>query len=171
MTMPETPQQYTQRILGYVEGREPLAALAATAGTLDRLVSGASAASLRARPAPEKWSTGEILAHLADAELVTGYRLRLVLGSPGVAIPAYDQARWAVSGHYDTRDPLKSVEQFRVLRDVNLMLLESLEPDEWRYYGVHSERGRESIEVIVRMAAGHDINHVRQIEAILGRES
>ncbi len=165
--MTETPQQYTQRILGYVEGKQPLAVQAATAATLERLIKGVSAAALREPPAPEKWSVSEILAHLADGEIVGGYRIRLILGSPGVPIGAYDQARWAISGHYDRRDPRKSLEQFRVLRAGNLALLDSLDSEQWTHYGVHSERGRESIEDIVRMFAGHDLNHLRQIETIL----
>ena len=77
---------------------------------------------------------------------------------------------WVTSGHYDKRDPRKSVEQFRVLREGNLALLKSLEPAQWKHYGMHSERGQESIEHIVRMFAGHDINHLRQLEEILARK-
>ena len=111
----------------------------------------------------------DIIAHLADGEIVGGFRLRLILGAPGTPIVAYDQDRWVTSGHYDKRDPRKSLEQFRVLREGNLALLESLEPDQWTHYGMHSERGRESIEDIVRMFAGHDINHLKQMEEILLR--
>jgi DinB family protein len=167
--MNELPQQYTKRILGYVEGREPLAVQAATARKLDRLVKGVSSAKLRKRPAPEKWSVGEILAHLADAEIVIGYRIRLILGSPGIPIVAYDQDSWAGSGHYDKRDPRKSLEQFRALREANLALLKSLTPEQWQHYGMHSERGQESVEQIARMCAGHDVNHLQQIEKIFGR--
>lgn len=167
--MNELPQQYTKRILDYVEGREPLAVQAATSRKLDRLVKGVSTAKLRKRPAPEKWSVGEILAHLADAEIVIGYRIRLILGSPGVPIVAYDQDSWAGSGHYDKRDPRKSLEQFRALREANLALLKSLTPEQWQHYGMHSERGQESVEKIARMCAGHDINHLQQIEKIFSR--
>jgi DinB superfamily len=165
----ETPQQYTQRILEYVEGQEPLTVQAATAGKLERLIEGASGAALRRRPAPDKWSVSEILAHLADAEIVGAFRMRFILGSPGSPIVAYDQDAWMVSGHYDKRDPRKSLEQFRVVREANLALLDALEPGQWTHCGMHAERGQESIEQIVRMFAGHDINHLRQIEAILGR--
>ena len=168
--MSETPQQYTQRLLGYVEGKQPLAVQAATAKKLARLIKGVSAAQLRKRPAPEKWSVSEIVAHLADGEIVGGFSMRLILGSPGASIVAYDQDKWAMSGHYNKRDPRKSVEQFRVLREGNLALLGSLKPGQWKHYGMHSERGRESIERIVRMFAGHDINHLRQIERILVRK-
>ena len=121
--MSETPQQYTQRILGYVEGKQPLAVQAATAKKLALLIKGVSTATLRKRPAPEKWSVSEIVAHLADGEIVGGFRMRLILGSPGTPIVAYDQGKWAMSGHYNKRDPRKSVEQFRVLREGNLALL------------------------------------------------
>src|SRR5439155_6354805 len=102
-------------------------ALATTAKKLDRLITGVSTARLRKRPVPEKWSVSEIVAHLGDAEIVGGFRMRLILGSPGAPIVAYDQNKWVTSGHYDKRDPRKSVEQFRVLREGNLALLKSLE--------------------------------------------
>src|SRR5262249_41607112 len=124
----------------------------------------------RRGPAAEKWSVSENRAHLADAELVGGFRMRLILGSPGTPIVAYDQNSWVTSGHYDRRNPRKSVEQFRVLREGNLALLESLESDQWKQYGMHAERGQETIEHIARMFAGHDINHLRQIEGILARK-
>jgi hypothetical protein len=165
--MIETAQQYTQRMLGYMDGREPLAVQAATAEKLEQLITGVSLARLRKRPAPGKWSVNDIVAHLADGEIVGGFRLRLILGAPGTPIVAYDQDAWVTSGHYDKRDPWKSVEQFRVLRDGNLELLRSLEPQQWTHYGLHSERGQESIEHIVRMFAAHDINHLQQIAEIL----
>jgi hypothetical protein len=168
--MKATPEEYTARILGYVGGRQPLAVQAATAGKLDRLIKGVSAARLRRRPAPEKWSVREIIAHLADAEIVGAFRLRFILGSPGAPIVAYDQDKWVTSGRYEKRDPRKSVEQFSVLRQWNLALLRSLSPEQWKHYGMHSERGRESIERVVRMFAGHDINHLLQIEKILARK-
>lgn len=168
--MNEAPQQYTKRILGYVERKKPLAVQAATAKKLARLIRGVSMAKLRKRPAPQQWSVSEIIAHLADGEIVGAFRLRFILGAPGSPIVAYDQDEWVTSGHYDKRDPQESVELFRVLREANLALLKSLEPEQWKLYGMHSERGQESIEHIVRMFAGHDVNHLRQIEGILGQK-
>jgi hypothetical protein len=165
--MKETPQQYTQRIVGNVEGKEPLAVQAATAKKIERLIKGVSTAKLRKRPAPDKWSVNEILAHLAEAEIAGSFRMRLILGSPGTPIAAFDQDAWVLSGHYAKRDPRKSLEQFRALRQVNLELLKSLTPEQWKHHGLHAERGRETIEHIVRMFAGHDLNHLRQIEEIV----
>ena len=165
--MNETAQQYIQRITAHVEGKQPLAVQAATAKKLERLIKGVPASTLRRRPAADKWSAGEIVAHLGDAEIVIAFRMRLILGAPGTPIGAYDQDSWVTSGHYEKRDPRKSAEQFRVVREANLALLKSLTPEQWKQYGMHSERGRETIEHMVRMTAGHDINHLQQIERIL----
>lgn len=165
--MKETPQQYTQRVVAYTEGKQPLAVQASTAKKLERLIKGVPTAKLRKRPAPGKWSVGEILAHLADAEIVGGFRMRLILGAPGTPVAAFDQDSWVTSGHYEKRDPRQSLELFRAVREANLALLKSLTPEQWKHYGMHSERGQESVEHIVRMFAGHDINHVQQIERII----
>jgi hypothetical protein len=164
--MSETAQQYIQRITALVEGK-PLAVQAATAKKLERLIKGVPASKLRKRPAADKWSVSEIVAHLGDAEIVIGFRMRIILGAPGTPIAAYDQDSWVASGHYEKRDPRKSVEQFRAVREANLALLKSLTSEQWKHYGVHSERGRETIEHIVRMTAAHDMNHLQQIERIL----
>jgi len=163
----ETPQQYTQRVVNYLDGKQPLAVQAATAKKIDRLIKGVSPAKLRKRPTPDKWSVNEILAHLADTEIVVGFRMRLILGASGSLIAAFDQDSWVTSGHYEKRSPQKSLDQFRAVREANLALLKSLTPDQWKHYGMHPERGQETIERIVRMFAGHDINHLKQIEGIL----
>src|SRR6266542_863033 len=165
--MNETARQYIQRITAHVEGKQPLAVQAATAKKLERLVKGVPTSKLRKRPASDKWAVSEIVAHLGDAGIVIGFRMRLILGAPGTPIAAFDQDSWVTSGHYEKRDPSKSVEQFRVLREAKLALLKSLTPEQWKQYGMHSERGEETIEHIVRMTAGHDMNHLQQIERIL----
>src|ERR1700693_5689658 len=148
--MQETPQEYIQRMLK----------------KLERLIKAVPESKLRKRPAPGKWSVAEILAHLADSEIVRGWRMRQILGAPGTPIQAFDQDSWAVVGHYEKRDPRKSLEQFRVLREANLALLKSLTKEQWKHHGMHAERGVETIEHISCMMAGHDINHTRQVERI-----
>jgi len=165
--MSETVQQYTQRILSNAEGQNPIKVQSTTNKKLARLIKGVSTAKLRKRPAPDKWSVSEILAHFADVEIVIGWRMRSILGDPGTTVQAYDQNAWVMSGHYEKRDPRKSLEIHRVLREANLALLKSLNPAQWKQYGQHAERGQESIEHIVRMLAGHDLNHIHQIERIL----
>jgi len=165
--MKETVQEYVQRIQGKLAGQDPMKVQSTTAKKLARLIKGAPPAKLRKRPAPEKWSAAEILAHLADAEIVTSWRVRAILGAPGTPIQAFDQDAWVVAGRYSKRDAHKSLEQFRVLRDANLALYKSLSPEQWKHHGLHAERGEESIERILRMMAGHDINHLEQVAALL----
>ena len=165
--MPETAQQYTQRIVGYVDGQDPLKVQAATPKKLERLIGRISPARARKRPAPDKWSIGEVAAHLADAEIVLGWRVRAVLGAPGTPIQAYDQDAWARTGQYGKRNPRESVALFKALRAANLALYKSLTAEQWKLYGMHSERGQESLEHVVRMIAGHDLNHLQQIERIV----
>jgi hypothetical protein len=165
--MQETAAQYKQRILGYLGDLKPLQVQAATATKIERLIKEVSRATLAKRPAPGKWSAVEILAHLADTEIVGGYRMRFILGAPGAPIAAFDQDKWAEAENYAKRDPQMSLRVFRTLREANLSLLKSLKPEQWKQFGIHSERGEESIERIVQMFAGHDINHLRQMEVII----
>lgn len=165
--MQETPQEYTQRMLAQSGGKDAMKLQAATAAKLGRLILRASPAKLRKRPAPGKWSAGEILAHLADCEIVTGWRMRQILGAPGSPIQPFDQDTWAATGHYEKRDARKSLAQFQSAREANLRLLKSLTPEQWKHHGMHAERGVETIEHIVRMMAGHDLNHLGQVERIL----
>jgi hypothetical protein len=162
----ETQEQYKARILGYRKGGDTLQLQAAAPGMLASLVAGLPEAALAQRPAPGKWCIREIAAHLADDELVGAYRIRLILSASGTPIQSFDQDIWARTGRYDTRDVTESVELFRILRRANLGLFRSLHGEEWDMYGIHAERGRESIRDIAEYYAGHDINHFRQIEAL-----
>lgn len=166
--MPETAEQYRQRMFSHLEGKDPLKLQAAAPARLAKLLKGVSPAKARKRLAPGKWSIAEIVAHIADTELVGGYRIRAILGAPGTQIIGFDQDVWVTALHYDKRDLKKSFEQYRALREANLALLKSLTPEQWKQYGIHNERGQESVETIVKMFAGHDINHFQQIERILG---
>jgi uncharacterized damage-inducible protein DinB len=164
--MQETPQQYTRRILGYLQGQKPLAVQRATAKKLARLIRPLTLRQMRKRPAPGKWSIAEILAHLAETELVGGYRIRKILESSGTPIQAFDQNVWARNSNYARQDPQKSLRMFRVLRESNLALLESQPRKKWNHYGIHAERGKESVAHVAAMFAGHDVNHLRQVERI-----
>jgi len=109
-TMKETPQEYIQRMLGYTGGGEnPAKVQAATAKKLAKLIKGVPAAKLKKRPAPEKWSVQEIVAHLADTEIVGSWRIRAILGAPGTPIQAFDQDAWVTATHYAKRDPRQAV--------------------------------------------------------------
>lgn len=165
--MPETVQEYTKRLLSYSEGKDPMRLQQAAAKKLASLIKGKSKKQLARRPAPDKWSIAEILAHLADAELAVGWRLRQVLSNNAIPLEAYDQDLWARTFNYGRRDPRVSLATFTTLRSANLALLKSVPGKLWDNYGVHSERGNESINHVVRMVSGHDLNHLQQVEGIL----
>jgi DinB superfamily len=165
--MSETAQQYTQRILSNSHGLDAIKVLSTTNKKLTSLIKGVTPAKLRKRLDPDKWSVAEILAHMSDVEIAVGWRLRFILGSPGTPVQAYDQNAWVKAGHYEKRDPKKSIEIQRVVREANLALLKSLSPEQWKHFGLHAERGQESIQHMVNMLAGHDINHILQIESIV----
>ena len=168
--MQETPQQYTRRILGYLEGKEPLEILAATPRQVERLVKGVSRKRLSQRPAPDQWSVTEILAHLADSELVYGFRIRVILGASGAPIQGIDQDAWAESSDYARHDPVLSREAFRITRERTVRLLKGLPRKRWEAYGIHSERGKETVARVVEMLAGHDVNHLKQIRDRLSKK-
>ena len=164
--MQETAQQYIQRILAHVDGQDAMKVQRATPPKLKKLIRGLTPKQLRWKPAPGKWSIAEILAHLADAEIVGSWRMRLIIGASGTTIQAFDQDAWASAFQYDKRDAKHSLEVYRVLRENNLAMLKALPKESWENYGMHQERGKETIAHLVRMFAGHDTNHMRQIEGI-----
>lgn len=165
--MPETAQEYTQRLLSYVEGKNALRQQEATPKKLANLIKRKKKDQLSRRPAPGKWSVAEIMAHLADAELAISWRIRQILSNNAVPLQAYDQDSWANTLNYGRRDPRRSLETFQLLRENNLAILKSAPRKLWDNYGVHEERGNESIAHYVRMTAGHDVNHLRQIGRIV----
>ncbi len=167
--MQETAQQYIQRILGNVEGQDALKVQKATPGKLKKLIKGLTPKQLKWNPEPGKWSIGEILAHLADAEIVASWRLRSIVGASGTAVQAFDQDAWAAAFQYAKRDAKQSLEVFRVLRENNLAMLKNLPRESWDNFGMHNERGKETVAHVTRMFAGHDINHTRQIEGIVSQ--
>jgi hypothetical protein len=164
--MQETAQQYTQRILDNVEGEDAIKVQKATAGKLKKLIHGLTPKQLKWKPEPGKWSIAEILAHLADAEIVGSWRMRLIIGASGTTVQPFDQDAWASVFEYGKRDAKRSLEVFRVTRENNLAMLKALPPESWDNFGMHLERGKETITHMTRMFAGHDTNHMRQIEGI-----
>ena len=177
--MAEIFEAYRTRILSYLGDEEPIGVQQATPSQLDRRLRDVAPEELIRRPAPEKWSIAEIVAHLADAELAMGWRLRNMLANPGVALTWWDEAAWAqrllrsnLGAYYvgyARQDASLSAAVFRALRESNLRLLESVPRARWvECYGVHEVRGRQTVEEFVRLEAAHDLHHLRQIDHIVG---
>jgi uncharacterized damage-inducible protein DinB len=163
----ETAQEYTARMLGLSAGKDPLKVQAATPAKLRRLIARAPRRLLIRRPAPGKWSIGQIVAHLADTETVFAYRLRMILSRDGTEIQAFDQNAWAEVEQYERVNTSNALLVFSALRRSNLALVKRITPAQRKQHGMHQERGKESIEHMAKMNAGHDLNHLSQIERIL----
>jgi hypothetical protein len=159
----ETPAQYVQRILSNVEGKDPLEVLGATARRLRAIVDNAPPTALRKRAAPDKWSPVEIIAHLADVEIVMSWRFRSILAHDGVPIQPFAQDEWVTNLRYEATDPAESVGLFEAARTANLRLLRRVDPARLENHGMHPERGRETAAYLIRLVAGHDLNHLRQL--------
>ena len=165
--MRETFEQYTARLLALLGDDDPLAVLASTPGRIGRLIAGRSAGDLQWSPETGRWSIAQILSHLADAEIVLAYRMRMILSTPGTAIQAFDQDAFVRSQHAETSDACASLALFAAVRGATLHLLGGLTDEERDRFGIHAERGRESIRHLERLNAGHDRNHLAQIERLI----
>lgn len=159
-------QAYTAAVLDLLGTREPLEVLGTTASELSTLVRGLTRDQTARPEAPGKWSIAQVLQHLADSELVWGWRLRMVLAQERPTITGYDQDLWAERLGYAQADADQAIADFGVLRKANLRLLAAASPADWGRVGVHAERGEESVAHMVRMYAGHDILHLRQLVRI-----
>src|SRR6202044_3044972 len=102
--MAETFEAYRTRVLSYLGDEEPIGVQQATPSQLDRRLRDVAPEQLIRRPASEKWSIAEIVAHLADAELAMAWRLRNMLANPGVALTWWDEIVWAGSLAYARQD-------------------------------------------------------------------
>ena len=159
---------YLTRIRDYVQGKDPLELQRQTPAVLAETVAKASDEQLTTRPRKDKWSVGEILAHLAEDEIATAWRYRQMVEHTGLQLAGFDQELWARIGDYASRAPDESLALFRLLRNANLQFLEHIAPEQWECFGIHTERGRITVRDLVVHMAGHDANHVEQIRRILG---
>lgn len=160
-------KEYTAALIGLVGEREPLDALYHTEVALRHAVAGVAAERLAKPEAPDKWSVRQVLAHLADSDLVFGWRLRMALAHDRPPIQGYDQDLWAAHLHYDEVDVEQALQVFGTLRRWNLRLLKRASSEERERVGVHAERGEESVAHMMKLYAGHDTLHLHQIERIL----
>ena len=157
------PQAYREKMFTLVGDRNPLEVMAETASTLADIVGMHSATVLRTRPFEGKWTPNEIIGHLTDSEWVYGYRLRLILSEDDPAILGTNQDSWVAALRHNEREPSELVEIFQTLRQFNLAEWRRTSPEHLKRTGQHNERGPESLDVMLRLLAGHDLSHLDQI--------
>ncbi len=155
---------YRERILGLLGDRPAVESLEATPGKIETLVARIGAGGMSRAYAPGKWTARQILAHLADSEIAIGFRLRQSLAEADHVIQPFDQDLWAAP--YESLDGQAAARAFCALRAWNLALVRTLTPKDLARPVMHPERGMESVEIMVKMLAGHDLNHLAQLEQI-----
>jgi len=163
---PEQAREYTSAILGLLGRRDPRDVLRATHDALRQAVAGLSEVELSVPEAPGKWSIRQVVRHLADAEIVWGWRLRLGLSQDRPTITGFDQDAWAERLHYDAAPVEEALAEFAALRRTHLKLVSTASEADLARFGVHAERGEESVAHMMKMYAGHDLLHLAQIDRI-----
>ena len=149
----------------WLDGRDPLEVIRATPARLEKPIQRVSLETLNRSPAPGKWSVRDILCHLADCEVVFAFRLRQALAEDHHVIQPFDQDRWAAT--YAHCEASAALAVFSAIRLWNLAFIANLEPPELAKMLNHPERGEMTLQVVVETMAGHDLNHLRQVEALL----
>lgn len=162
----EQGKAYTAAVVSLVGDAHPLDLLGRTESRMRDLVRGLSPAFLAQREAPGKWSINHVLRHLADSEIVWGWRMRMALAHDRPPITGYDQDAWADRLRYGEADAAESIAEFGVVRAGNLRLLRQATPADMQRVGVHAERGEESVAHMMKLYAGHDLLHLNQMERI-----
>jgi len=139
--------------------RGPALVVAAAAGVDDH--------TLRFKPAPDKWCILEILGHLADIEVLYGYRMRQMLADREPAIAPIDQDDWARNLGYMEGTASDFLAAYQAARRANLRLLRRLEATDLAKGALHPEKGRKvTLEELIGMMVIHDPNHAGQIERL-----
>lgn len=138
--------------------------LRATTRDLVALLGTATGDQLRKVPAPGEWPASTVLTHLADAELVYGMLLRLVVAEETPTLPAFDGNAWT-DRFGSLEDPKDSLDRWRATRASTVRILESLADAEWDRSGVHAKRGEVTVANIAGRLAEHDATHLSEIRA------
>jgi hypothetical protein len=162
-----TDASYQDKLTAWVAGRDPLQLLSETPYALRRIVTAHPREVLCTRPFPGKWTPTEIIGHLLDSEFVLGYRTRLILCEERPTILGMDQDLWVAGQRHNERDPVELCDMFTSLRNCNLTQWRRVRPIELERVGLHNERGPESLALMIRMEAGHDLSHLDQIRRYL----
>lgn len=158
---------YTRALLELLGRRDPMEVLGELIPWLVKRTSGLDDRTLRLPEAPGKWSVVQVVQHLADSDLVFGFRLRMILTEERPPLQGYDQDAWARAFRYGEVKLDTALDQLRGLRVGNFHVLRGLSPAQLSRVGLHSERGPESAEFLLRLMGGHDLVHRRQIDRIL----
>jgi hypothetical protein len=163
--MSQAASSVPERYVRALDGDDPIESQRKAPKRIAKLLKGLSEKQLARRPAPDKWSIKEVVAHLADGEIVLGSRVRFVAAQDRPLLPGYDQDRFVAGLGVERVSTEDLLEAFAAARALNVALLRRLPKEAFQRIGLHAERGEESIATMVAMYAGHDRIHEQQIAA------
>ena len=126
-----------------------------------RAIAGLTREELLAHPIPGTWSVQEVVLHLMDSDLVGSDRMKRVIAEPGSTLLAYDETRWAASLGYDQADVKTACEVFRLNRQMTAAILRRLPDEAFQRTGTHTERGIETLEMLVKDYIAHLNHHLK----------
>jgi hypothetical protein len=149
---------------GYVGDAKPNEVIAGTPSRLCQVVERLGQAGLERSYAPGKWTARQIICHLADVEIAFAFRLRQTLAEPHHVIQPFDQDSWA--RHYSSMPAQAALDTFSATRRWNVALIEAGGLQALSTPVTHPERGQMTFQTILETMAGHDGNHLRQLEGI-----
>ena len=150
----------------FLGSQPPLKVIANTPAQLKGVVGQLSQEELNRAPAG-KWNVRQVLAHLADTEIVFAFRLRQAIADTSHVIQPFDQDRWATN--YAQVDAEAALEVFTAVRQWNVAFIRSLPVEAISKELSHPERGPMTFGVVVETMGGHDLNHLAQIEQLLAK--
>ncbi|HEV2298407.1 MAG TPA: DinB family protein [Candidatus Acidoferrales bacterium] len=131
---------------------------------IEKLVSLATEDQLAWKPAMDRWSISEVLAHLADAEVAAfRERIRMMMEQDTPKLEAYDQNAQYAAGKYTGGKAREHLKTFCHERDRSLSMLRYLPENVFTRKGVHSTIGPITVGQLMNEWAFHDLGHIRQI--------
>src|SRR5215470_12482033 len=131
---------------------------------LRRVVAGMTKDQLLSRPIPGKWSTQEVVCHLADYEPIYADRMKRVIALKEPELLQGDPGLFAARLAYDQRDVEEELALIEITRKQMARILRALEPDDFQRKGGHSRDGALTLEVVLQRITAHIPHHVRFIE-------
>jgi hypothetical protein len=155
------PAAYVDALLATLGQRDPLEVYAATPQRVRDVVADMGSNAWRTAPEDGEWTPEQVVGHLVDVDIVYGFRWRLAVTDEDPSYPGYNEKRWAMLARPDAKSLIRALD---ALRTINVALLQSFGPSEWKQTAVHGEQGRETVHRMLQKIAGHDIAHLNQLE-------
>ena len=153
----------------HLEGRDAIDIIGATADHLRAIFSVYTPEEINRSPGPGKWSLRELMAHLADCEIVWSWRLRQTLAADSPALQAFDQDRWG--DRYSAYDFAAAQQTYEALRAWNVRLLNTIKPADLTHPATHPERCTLTSQTLLEIIAGHDRHHIKLLEGLARKET